>query len=107
MRQLHFADLARSGARIGAALVAEQLIFYQTFRDGRAVQSDEGLEVPAGKMMSGACEELLAGAALAEQQYGGIGTRNALHLLGGGLHRGILADDAGKTVTRGVFFAQQ
>src|SRR5262249_20879253 len=70
----HF-ELARSSlvrTRERAALMAEQLAFQQALRNRRAVHRHERC-APASRLeMNRAGDEILAGAALAEQQYGRI-----------------------------------
>ncbi len=66
MRQIDLADFARSRSGERAALVPEQFVFDQPFRNRRAVQRDKRLLAPAGQMVNRAREELFAGAALTE-----------------------------------------
>src|SRR5436305_13709649 len=58
-------------------------------------------------MMNGTGEEFLAGAALTEQQSRGSCRRHALDLLADFANGGVLADDAWKSVARGVLLSQQ
>ena len=67
----------------------------------------KGCSRARAEVMDRAGKEFLAGAAFAEQQHGGIGGGHALHHLARFLHGGMFADDARKTVPRGVFLAQQ
>ncbi len=87
--------------------MAEEFVFDEPFRNGRAIERDKGLLASIGEMVHGASEKLFAGAAFTEQQHGGVGGGDALHLLAHFADRSMLADDARKAVTRDVFFAQQ
>src|SRR5258708_32559409 len=80
MRQIDLADFARSRSGERAALVPEQFVFDQPFRNRRAVQRDKTLPAPAGQMENRARVDLLAGTALTEEQRGGISSRYALAL---------------------------
>ena len=78
----------------GALLVAEQLGLEQVFRDRRAVDRDEPALGAAAGGMDAAGEQLLAGAAGAEQHHRDVGVghpldraRDLQHLRGGGDHR--------------------
>ncbi len=57
--------------------------------------------------MNRAREKFFPGSALSEQQHGRVRGRHALHLVRGLLHGLVLADDPGKSVSLGVFFAEQ
>src|SRR6516165_3904871 len=57
-------------------------------------------------MMYGAREEFLAGATLAEQQYGGFGGSGFLQLGAYLLHRRGFSNDAREAVANGEFLAQ-
>ena len=60
--------------------MAEELVLEQGFRDGRAVDGDEGALRPRRELMDGTGEQLLAGAALPQDEHGGVGRRHALDL---------------------------
>src|ERR1700686_477089 len=107
MRQIHLADFARPSAGKRAAFVAEQFVFDQSFGNRRAVQSHKRLLPSVRQVMDGAREELLAGAAFAEEQSGRIGSGYALHLLADPANGGMLADNARKSIARSVLFAKQ
>ncbi len=107
MSHLHFADFARTRARVGAALVSKKLVFDQPFGDGRAIQCDEGLRMPAREVMGGEGKKFLARAAFPQQQYRGVGGGHALDLQCGGLHGGVFAHDAGEAEARGVLFTKK
>src|SRR5687768_18174896 len=66
--ELHATGLARDGARESALFVAEQLAFEQRVRESAAVDLDEGAVLPPALLVHGACDQLLAGAALASHQ---------------------------------------
>src|SRR4029077_7331874 len=84
----HFASVgfAVVGSGEGAAFVAKEFVLDEAFGDGGAVQGDERLLAAIGKVMNGASEEFLAGAAFAEKKHGGVGWRDALQLVAHGLH---------------------
>ena len=64
--QLEPADALSDGARERALLVTEQLALEKPRRNGRAVQLDERVVMPATQLMDGAGDELLARSRLAE-----------------------------------------
>src|SRR6185437_17060324 len=66
---LEEADLLVARAREGAALVAEQLGFDELLGQRRAVDGDERLVGARPVEMQRACDQLLAGAGLAEDQH--------------------------------------
>ena len=107
MGQIKLPNFARPGSCEGAALVAEQLVFHQALGDGGAIQRDKGMIAALRQVMNGASEKLLARAAFAEEQNGGIGDGNALNLLAGFTDGGVFPDDARKPVACGVFLAQE
>ena len=78
VRLLELADLLFGGASERALLVAEELGLDQLLRDRGAVDLHEPLAAAQAVAMNGAGDELLADAALAEQQHRGIGRRGAL-----------------------------
>src|SRR5205085_12288144 len=75
LRPLDAAFLALDRAGEGAALVAEELRLEDGLRDRRAVDGHERPFGPGGMLVQGAREQLLAGAALTEQQHRGRGRR--------------------------------
>src|ERR1700738_836208 len=107
MRKIDLADFASSRAGERAALVPEQFVFDQPFRNCRAVQRDKGLLAPARQMVNRAREKLLAGAAFTQEQRGGIRCGYALNLLADFTNGSMLADDARKSVGCCVLFAAQ
>ena len=107
VRQLHFADLARAGARVGPALVAEEFVLHQPLRNCGAIQSHKWLFAPRRKMMNSAGKEFFARAAFAQQQDGGIGCGHALDLVAGFLHGSVFAEDAREAIARGILLAEQ
>ncbi|MNQ75336.1 hypothetical protein D3C85_901260 [compost metagenome] len=82
------------GAGEGALLVAEQLRLDQGFRDRRAVHRDQRRLGALRQVVQGARHQLLAGAGLALDQYGGIGRRDLADLAVEVLHGRTVADDA-------------
>src|SRR6266851_9486641 len=107
VREIHLADFTGARPGEGAALVTEQFVFDKSFGNCGAIQGYKRLLAAIGQMMNGAGEELLAGATFAQEQRGGIGCSDALNLLADFANGSMLADDAGKSVTRGVLFAEQ
>jgi hypothetical protein len=75
---LELADLLLGGAGERPLLVAEQLRLDQLLGDGRAVHLHEPLAAPQAVAVDRARHQLLADAALAEDQHGGVGRRRAL-----------------------------
>jgi len=106
LREFDFADFAIAGAGEGAAFVTEEFVFEERVGNGGAIESDERLLAAMRKLMDGAGEEFLAGAAFAEKQNGGVGGSDFLELMTDGLHGRGFADDAREAVTGGEFFAQ-
>ena len=78
--QLELAQPARGRAREGAPLVAEELALEQRLGNRGAVDRDEGAVAPGRERVDRAREELLARAALALEQDGGVGRGDALGL---------------------------
>jgi hypothetical protein len=82
MRASRRFELAGSGlgsARERSLLVAEQLAFEQVIRDSRTVDGDELQMRPPGKPVDRAGQQLLARAAVAQQQHRGVGWSNLLY----------------------------
>ena len=77
----------------GPAPVAEQLAFYQVFRDGGAVDFDERLLGPRTQGVNGVGHQLLAGSAFAVDEHAAVGGRHQRQLLADGLHGDAFADD--------------
>ena len=90
---LELADLLFGRAGERAALVAEELGLDQLFRNGRAVDLHEPLFGAQAVAMDRARDELLADAALAEDQHRRVGRRRAADLVHDLFERGALADD--------------
>ena len=67
---LELADPLAVGAGEGALLVAEQLAFQQGLGNGGAVDGQERPGGPAAVLVDGPGDQLLAGAALAQDQHG-------------------------------------
>src|SRR5207244_156110 len=68
MGELELAELPRGGAGERAPLVAEELALEQLARQRRAVDGDERLGPARPRLVHVACDELLAGAALAFEE---------------------------------------
>src|SRR5882672_1761847 len=81
-------------ARECALFVAEELALEQRFRNCRAVDGDERTARASGQAMQRPRQDLLAGAALAEQQRGRIGRRDLLYDAADAHHRIADRDDA-------------
>src|SRR6266404_3331757 len=107
MSQIHFSDFTRAGSGEGSALVAEQFVLDQALRNRGAVEGHEGLLAAIRQMMNRARKQFLSRPALAQQQRGGIGRSDTLNLLADPANGSVFADDARKSVTRCVLFAQQ
>src|SRR6266540_763797 len=90
---LEAADTARLRAGEGAAFVAEQFALQQRFRDGGAVDGDEGRLRPVAVLVDGAGDEFLAGACRAADEHGDGRGGDTANLLGNGLHGAAVADD--------------
>ena len=76
-----------------AFLVAEQFAFQEVFRNGRAVETNIIFIGARTEMMDGASHQLLARAALAENQHGGISRRHSLDKLAQVDHLGRVTHD--------------
>ena len=71
--QLEAAGAALDGAGEGAFFVAEDFAFDERFRDGGAVDGDEGPRLARAEVVKGAGDQLLAGAAFAGDEDGDVG----------------------------------
>ena len=91
---LELADAPAVGAGEGALLVAEQLALQQRLGDGGAVDRQERLVGPAAVLVEGAGDQLLAGAALAEDQDVDVLRGDPADGLAHLLHDRAAADDA-------------
>ncbi len=69
---------ALAGAGEGAVLVSEERALHQTFGQRAAIDGDEGFVGPVRAIVDGLGEEFLAGAAFADEDYGGLGFGRAL-----------------------------
>ena len=93
VRQLELPRLALHGPREGAALVAEQLALQDVGGDGGAVDRQEA-EIPARRVLvDGVGDQLLAGAALPDDQHAAAGGRHERQLVQHLLHAGRRPDD--------------
>ena len=70
------ADILLHRAGEGPLLVAEELAFEQCLGDGGAVDRDERRRGAPAQLVDRLRQQLLAGAALAEQQYRNVGRRD-------------------------------
>ena len=94
VRLLKFSDLGFVRVGEAAAAVAEQLALDHVFGNGGAVDLDERLLGAGAQGVDGVGDQLLARAALAENQHAAVGARHESHLLAQRLHRHAFADDA-------------
>ncbi len=81
VRLLDLADLASVGTGKTALLVSEQLRLQQRFRDGGAVDADEGFLAAAAFPVRHAGEHLLAGTRLTQQHDGRVTVLDLVDLL--------------------------
>ena len=93
VRQLEAPGLAGQGPGVGALLAPEQLRLDQGRGQRRAVELDHGPVLAPAPAMEEVGEQLLPGARLAQQQDGGIGRRDVLHLAQHPLQGRRVADD--------------
>src|SRR5207249_378285 len=89
-----------------ALLVAEQLALDQVGRDRAAVDREERKLLAPRQLVDRACRDLLAGAALAAQQHGGGGRRDARQLVVQRLHRRRVADHVAEAADAAQLIAQ-
>ena len=101
---LELADLPLRGPGEGAALVAEQLAGQQFGRQRRAVQADEDAVVAGAGIVDGPGDQLLAHAALAANEHGGVAGGGPGDLVGHLLDGRAVADHVGfaRPAARGV-----
>src|SRR5690606_39139413 len=90
-REAPLAPRDRPGER--AALVAEQLGLEDRLRDGGAIDGHEGPRRPQALAVNVASDELLASAALAEQEHRRAGGRGLVADVENAPQRGALPDD--------------
>ena len=90
---LELADPLAVGPGERALLVAEQLALQQRLGDGGAVDRQERPGGPAAVLVDGAGDQLLAGAALAEDQHGDVLRGDPADRLVDLLHRRRAADE--------------
>ena len=93
VRQLEASGLARIRAGKRALFVAEQFGFEQSLGNGGAVDGDKRAVGSGAERVQCARVQLLAGAAFAEQQHGGIGCGGTRQRGRHPLERWIVADD--------------
>jgi len=70
-----------------ASELTEELALEELGRDGRAIRSDQRPLPPCASVMNRRCDQLFAGAGLAEHEHGGIRRRNELDVSEHGLER--------------------
>ena len=97
------AGAVRGGAGEGALHMAEDLAFQQVARDGGAVDGDERLVATAAELVQGIGAELLAGAALAGDEHGGLAGGRVLQDAVDRLHGHGMADEVAEAVAAGFF----
>src|SRR2546425_13000978 len=85
---------------------SEQLRFKQPRRNRGAIDLHEGALAAGAQAVNGAGDELLARAGLAEDEHGGAGGGDKLHLREGALERRTLADDFLEIELAAKFFFQ-
>src|SRR5690606_25237155 len=85
--ELDPAAASRDGAGEGALLVAEELALEQRLRESGAVHRDEGAGRALAPAVQRARDDLLPGAALAEQQHGRLGRSDFAERFDDRLHR--------------------
>ena len=92
----------RCGGRAGegAFFVAEQFAFQQVFRNGGAVDGEEGPAIALAVMIDGAGDEFLAGAAFAGDQGRGVAAGELADDFENVLHGLAAADDAQVVILR-------
>ena len=91
----------------GALLVAEELVLEEVLGDGRAVDGHEGPLGPGRELVEGAAHQLLARAALPEQEHGGLAGGGPLDGEHGLLEGGVLADHPGQAEAPLVVLLQE
>lgn len=79
----------------GAALVAEQFVFEQRFRERHTIDDDHGHALARTPLVDGAREEFLAGAAFPEEENAGVRVGGATRGFDDGLDLRAVADDGG------------
>jgi len=100
--ELEASFFARDRSGKGPLFVTEEFRFDEIFRDGGAVDADEGLLAAGGIIVDGLGDQLLAGPRFAAQQHGGGGGGNLGHLFIEFTHLPAVADD----VLQAVFLAE-
>ncbi len=95
------------GAGVAAALVAEHLVLDQVRRDRAAVDGEERVLAPAAQLVDRARDDLLAGAALAQEQHGRFRRGDARDLVVYVLHRGRAPDEAAEAPEAAQLVAQR
>ncbi len=107
VRDLEAARPPRDRAGERAAFVAEQLALEQRAGDRRAVHRHERPVAPLAQRMQRAREQLLAGAALAGEEHGGVGGGGAAQRGQRAPDRLVLADDLGHAAAAPQLFLEE
>src|SRR3546814_11412083 len=82
--QLDLADGGLDGPGEGPLLMAEELALQQVFRDGRAVDRDEGTLGARAELVQRAGEQLLSSSAFADDEDRDVGRRSEARPVGKG-----------------------
>ena len=90
---LDAAEFLADGAGEGAFFMAEEFAFEEVFGDGGAIDADVIFLAAPAQAVEGAGDQLLAGAAFAQDEDGGVGGGDALDELAQFDHFGGFADD--------------
>ena len=88
------------GAGEGAFFVAEELALQKGFRDGAAIDGDEGSVLASAALVNGAGGHFLAGAAFAQKEHRGVGGGDLADGLKDRANGGAVAHHAFKGVVR-------
>ena len=103
----NFPGLLPVGAGERALLVSEEFAFEKIFRNGGAVDFDEGAGSALRMFVNGAGDQIFSDAAFAAEQHRRVGRRDALDHREHGLHFVALRDDVGVGVAAAERFAQR
>ena len=106
VRKFELSWFAAYSSGEGAFFVAEEFAFEQIFRDGGAVDFDEGAGGAVRVLMDGVGDEILADAAFAAEENGGIRGSDALDERENGLHFFAAGDDIVVVIALAEGFAE-
>ena len=98
VERLEQAFLRAHGARKGALLVTEQLGLEHVLGHGAAIDDGEWLVAPRARLVNGAREQFLAGAALARDEHPRIGAGHHVRLRQLVFHQLAAGDDRGAPI---------